>query len=72
MTTLTLWLVIYLAVGYLINAATADEDDTPGVIFVMTALWPLPVFTIILLKASIGIVEAINWMCEKAGYDWKE
>lgn len=72
MTTLTLWLVIYLAVGYLINAATEDEDDTIGTTFVMTVLWPLPVFTVILIKAWIGIAEAINWMCEKAGYDWKE
>lgn len=72
MTTLTLWLVIYLAVGYLIDAATAAEEDTPGMTFVMSYLWPLPMLSILSAWVWGETVNAINWVLEQAGYDWKE
>lgn len=70
--TWSLWSVIYLTVGWLFNAASEAQDDTPGMTFCMTYLWPLPVFTITLIHVWSWTVAVIDWVCEKAGYIWKE
>jgi|GEM_PF-3960038 len=69
MITKILWMVIYLAVGYLAAVVTETEEDTPGTVMAVIALWPLGVTAWFSLHIWTAAACAIDWLLIKLGYE---